>query len=246
MQRYFTAHFNITTNSASLIGDDFHHIKNVMRSKVNDTIIVCDLNGNCYSSLIENITANEVHVRLTEQLPNYELNVKVDLAQSLIRREKFEYVLQKATELGVYQIIPLNAKHSIIQLESKKQDKKMERWNKITKEASEQSHRNHLVTVSNIVEGVRNLPFHVYDSILVAYEKEHLSTHLRTELKAKPQRILLLVGPEGGFHTTEIDFLSTIENVKFVGLGKRILRSETASSFLLSTITYEYEMDDES
>lgn len=241
MQRYFIEKLHLESKEAFLVGNDFHHIKNVMRSKIGDYIIVCDNHDICFKSKIVSFENNQVKTIFEELVPTTELPVVVDIAQALIRRERFEYMLQKSTELGAHTIIPVKMKHSIVQLEDKKEKKKIERWNKITKEASEQSHRNHNVMVDEVT-GLRNIDFKSYDVVLVAYEKENQSTALEGCLTKNIKRILVVIGPEGGFHNSEIDFLQSFTNVCFVGLGKRILRSETASSYILSVISFVYEM----
>jgi 16S rRNA (uracil1498-N3)-methyltransferase len=243
MQRYFTKQMNLHSMTAILENADFHHVKNVMRMKVSDEIIVCDLNGNCFFSTILAVDS-VVKVALNRKMVSTELTVNIDLAQALIRRERFEWVLQKVSELGVQKIIPVKSKYSIISVEDEKASKKVERWNKITKEASEQSHRHHLVKVTDVVNGFGTIDLKAYDIVLVAYEKETTSKQLADILSPEIRNILIIIGPEGGIHEDEVNLLQQVENVYFVGCGKRILRSETASLYLLSVIGYRYELGD--
>lgn len=240
MQRYFIENINTKVNTATIEGADFHHIKNVMRGKYGDEIIVCKDNI-CYVSVIEEITDHVVHVTLKKQLASEDKGYKVTIAQGLIRRERFEYMLQKSTELGVDSIIPMISQYSIVKVDQHKTTSKLERWNKIAKEASEQSHRNTTSTVLPIQE-LRALSFKPYDMVLVAYEKENMSHSLKHILQTKFKNILVLIGPEGGLSEEEVQYLSGYGNVEFIGLGSRILRSETASSYILSVLNYEYEM----
>ena len=241
MQRYFIKNINIEAKTAFLDGNDFHHIAHVMRGRVGDRLVVCNHQEQCFISEITTIDAKHVEVQLLESLSSTELPVEVTLAQSLIRRERFEYVLQKATELGVHSIIPVQSKYSIVKID-KKVDKKVERWNTITKEASEQAHRSYCAGVLNPIHSFRELDLFKYDQVLVAYELETESTTLHSILSTQVNNIMIVIGPEGGLHPDEIAYFSGFDNVHFVGLGKRILRSETASSYLLSAISYEYEM----
>lgn len=242
MQRYFIEQLDINNNSCEIKTQDVHHIKNVMRNKVGDEIIVCDSNGVCFISRITDIS-NTVKCALKESVQSNDLPVNVDIAQALIRRERFEYMIQKSTELGVRNIIPVKMRNSIIKLDSKKQDKKIERWNILAKEASEQSHRNILSHVDNI-HTLKEINYEHYDLVLVAYEKENSSTVLKSLLSNFYQNILIVIGPEGGFTEQEIQYLESIKNSHLVGLGKRILRSETASSYILSVLSYVYEMSE--
>ena len=172
MQRYFIDKLNEKEMTAILTDGDFHHIKNVMRCKVDDQIIVCDKDGACYKSSIMFFADNIVKCRLDESMSDNDLPVRVDIAQALIRREKFEYMLQKSTELGVNYIIPTITKNVIVKLDGSKADKKVKRWNLITKEASEQAHRSSLSTVTDVIR-LEDLNYGEYDKVLVAYEQEH-------------------------------------------------------------------------
>ena len=147
----------------------------------------------------------------------------------------------KATELGADTIIPMMTQHSIVKVDPQKASFKIERWNKITKDASEQAHRKTKCMVLPIEE-LHALKFKSYDIVLVAYEKENMSHSLKYILQKKFKNLLIVIGPEGGLSDEEIQFLSGYGNVEFIGLGHRILRSETASSYILSVLNYEYEM----
>ncbi len=243
MQRYFIKKFNHENKSALLEGNDFHHIKNVMRHKVNDYIIVCNEEGICLISEIVAYGNKIVKVNLKQEVESKDLLVQVDIAQSLIRRDKFEYMIQKSTELGVNNIIPILTKNVIVKIDANKQSRKIDRWNLLAKEASEQSHRNKRSNVLSIHK-LKELDFLNYDVVLIAYEKENQSNNLRTILQKKYNKILVIIGPEGGFTENEIAELESFNNTYTVGLGKRILRSETASSYILSVLSYVYEMSE--
>ncbi len=242
MQRYFIDELDIQNKRCLITTSDCHHIKTVMRSKINDTIIVCNKNGICYKAVIDSFE-DGVACTLSDELPSNDLNIKVDIAQAIIRRERFEYMIQKSTELGVNKIIPTKMKNVIVKIDDKKQGKKIERWNILAKEASEQSHRNYLSSVSEI-NTLKQIDFSIYDKVLVAYEKENNSTNLSKVLSKELKNICVVIGPEGGFTEKEIEYLEQQPNAELVGLGKRILRSETASSYILSVISYVYEMSE--
>ena len=241
MQRYFVSEVVSTNNQITITGQDAHHIKNVMRFRVGDEIIVCIPDQPCMQSVIQSFEPTGVLCKMIQPVQNNEMPVQVDLAQALIRRERFEYVLQKATELGVSNIIPIDMKYNLIKWDNNKSDNKLSRWNSITKEASEQSHRNIPVAVTD-VKRLTELTFDSYDIVIVADESEAGQATLKDVWLSTYTKILIVIGPEGGFHPDEIAYLSHHQNVKRVGLGKRILRSETASSYLLSVISYVYEM----
>jgi len=239
MQRYFTD--DLTKEQAILKPTDLHHIKHVMRFRVGNAVSVCDTLGHCFEGIFTQID-EQVVVSLTKQLPDNELPLRITIAQALIRRERFEYMIQKATELGMHKLIPINTKYSIVDVDKKKEQKKLERWQKIMQEASEQSRRNIVPKVEEITS-LNALELDLYDAVFVAYEEEQHSNTLKTVLGNKTfQNILFVVGPEGGFHKDEINRLKAYPNVFLVGLGKRILRSETAASYFLSVLSYQYEM----
>lgn len=242
MQRYFVKTNQIENKKAHIKGQDAHHIKNVMRAKTNDQLILCDDLGTCYKTSIVSIATDTVVVSLNEQMVNTNRTFKVTIAQALIRRERFEYMLQKSTELGVDYIIPTITKHAIVKLNESKQQNKIERWNMITKEASEQSHRNTTAIVTEVMD-LRSINYSEYDLILIAYENENKSSQLVQVLSKPYQNILVLIGPEGGFDPKEIKYLEAQNGIS-VGLGPRILRSETASSYILSVLSFVYEMRD--
>lgn len=243
MQRYFIRSIDLKNQKAFLSGNDFHHISKVMRKRINDEIVVCDYSGSCYFSIIKSFNKDTVEAELVEEQVNPSRGFKVTIAQSLIRRERFEYMLQKSTELGADKVIPILTKNTIIKVDNKKIKSKIERWNTITKEASEQSHRNTINVVEDVIN-LKELNIDEFDCVLVAYEKENKNNELKKALKSTFKNILVIIGPEGGFHPSEIEYLSTFENARFVGLGPRILRSETASSYILGVLSYVYEMSD--
>jgi 16S rRNA (uracil1498-N3)-methyltransferase len=240
MQRYFIEKLDIENKKAFLKGDDFHHISHVMRFKIGSMIIICDSEV-CYQCEITSYEKDMVVVDLKSEMKKFK-TFHCDIAQALIRRERFEFMIQKSSELGVHTIIPTIMRHSIIKVDPSKTSDKVKRWEKIAKEASEQSHRFVKANVTDVCE-LKDIDYDSYELVLVAYEKEKDSVKLKEVLSNTYQKILVVIGPEGGFHESEIAFLSSLENVKLVGLGPRILRSETASSYILSVLSYVYEYE---
>jgi 16S rRNA (uracil1498-N3)-methyltransferase len=241
MQRYFVE-FDLKLNQEfQITGADVHHMRNVMRFSMGEQVAVCNA-GKCYLCDIVTVDAKCVTLLAKEFLSNNELPVNVDIAQALIRRERFEYMMQKAVELGARKIIPMVARNNVVKINPNKEETKKRRWEAILKEASEQSQRTIKATIGPTTKLV-NLPFKQYDKVIVAYEKEAGSKTLTSVFTKELNNILLVIGPEGGFSDAEITYLKTIPNVSFVGLGKRILRSETAPLFLLSVIGYLYELE---
>jgi 16S rRNA (uracil1498-N3)-methyltransferase len=244
MQHYFVTKNGSTLNFKS---EDYHHILHVMRLKNNDKIIgIIEGEGKYLASL--NIDGDQVDATIIEKIEsNSELSTNITLIYALVKQEKFELVLQKAVELGVSTIIPFASIRSIVKLDSKDQEKKLVRWNKIAKEASEQSRRitiPEITMVKNLNE-ICNLNF---DIKLLAYENEVFqgSKKLyeiisREDLTSKS--IAIVVGAEGGFDEKEVVKLNQAGYTN-VSLGKRILRSETAAIYALSILAFMSERNE--
>src|SRR5690625_445333 len=150
MQRYFVDQENWYENAIKIIGDDYHHIVNVMRKTKGTKIISNQPSGVGYLAEIETITDQEVRLQIIKKLSHQvEIPVNVTLIQGLAKGDKLDWIVQKATELGVNRVIPLNSQRSIVKWDEKRQKKKIERVEKIAKEAAEQSHRTIQPTIDN-------------------------------------------------------------------------------------------------
>jgi len=172
---------------------------------------------------------------LKEDQNIHETPVHTVLAMALIRREKFELVLQKAAELGADEIIPFVSERCVVQKKKEKEDRQKERWNAIVKEASQQCKRNVIPTVSSITDFDQLKEIRA-DLRLLAYEKRDERTPYISELlDEEVKSVLLVIGPEGGF--TEAEAQDLIHSgFKEVSLGSRILRAETAAMYGLAVI----------
>jgi 16S rRNA (uracil1498-N3)-methyltransferase len=248
VQRYFLP---IAYNGQADIvinGDDYHHIARVMRMKPNDRIFVVFTNGHAGLAEIEKITNEEVIasvVQLEEE--QKELPVDVTIAPGLPKGDKLEWIIQKGTELGAAKFLPFQAKRSIVKWDEKKGRKKVERWEKIAKEAAEQSHRTALPTISSPVLFKELLEISSsYDYKLIAYEESSRQgedskfAKVLKDIKLG-QKLLLVFGPEGGLDNEEVQLL-TERGFLPIGLGPRILRCETAPLYALSAISYHFEL----
>lgn len=247
MQRYFVPEGNWLDDKFTITGDDAHHIIRVMRGNIGDELIGNHPSG--YAVLGEIIAIEQQHVtalikkKLEEKV---ELPVHVTIAQGLPKGDKLEYVLQKGTELGASEFIPFAADRSVVKWDAKKASKKMARFAKIVKEASEQSHRNlipEITSIMNIDELITATK--EYDVKIFAYEEEAKTNHFQSfasivsKLKSN-QRIVVCIGPEGGFSGEEATLLRE-NGFQSVRLGPRILRTETAPLYILASISYQFE-----
>lgn len=243
MQKYFIS--NDDFNKRVITGDDVFHIKNVMRGRVGDNILVS--NGNStFLVEIKSISSNEVAYELKEeQIGNHELPVFVSIFQGYPKGDKIEDIIKHGTELGAYEFIPTMMKRCIVKLDDKKKISKVERFNKIAKEASEQSYRDLVPKVLNI-KNLKEIDFSDFDLKIVCFEEIAKNGELTnfknaiSKLKGK-EKIAIVIGPEGGIDDSEIKYLLD-KGFIICGLGPRILRTESVVFYCLSAISYELEL----
>ena len=232
MQRYFAVDKDLNISDK-----DKHHIINVMRMKLNDKIeIVYD--EKVYVCEINDISKKDVSYSVKDIIDiNNELPVKVTIAVSLVNEKKLDFILQKCTELGVYDFIIVNSDRSKIKIDGKEK-KKIERWNTITKEAAEQSHRNIKPIVRNIMS-INDVLKLDYDLKLTCSTKENEKT-IKNVLQNSTNcdRIIIVVGPEGGLTVSEEEKLEKNGFIP-VTLGNLILRTETVPIYIMSLVNYE-------
>ena len=235
MQRYFVS--NKEDNIFTLNNDDSHHVINVMRMKTDDRIEVV-FDSNLFIAAIISLDI-PVRCKIVEEISNEALSIpNVIIAQALVKEQKMDYILQKSCELGVYEIIPTITSRSIIKID-KNDDKKVIRWNKIMKEASEQSKRVDIPKVANITSLKDLITVDAKYKFLCSVNENSKSIKSVLSNANISDTILFVIGPEGGFDKSEEEYL--IDN-GFVSItfGKNVLRTETSSSFILSVINYEF------
>lgn len=264
MQRYFITPELLTETDVTIVGDDAHHIIRVMRGKAGDQVIVSNgLDREAVVRLREP-EKDRVVADIVEWLPMLnEPAVEVWIAQSLPKGDKMELVIQKGTEIGADRFIPFQSERTVVQLDAKKEGKRVERWQKIAKEAAEQAHRNRVPAVEAPLSWKQLLErIGQADATWICYEKQNglqlkqriqeaLTKHRDssvsrtaadgpTQAYTAEQRIklLLIVGPEGGFTEQEMK-AAEAAGAHSVSLGRRILRTETAAMVGLTCILYE-------
>lgn len=244
MSIFYVKNNQIESDTAFVCGEDVKHIRDVLRYKVDDELNICDENGVKYLTKINSFESDKVNLKIFEvSNDTTEASVDITLFQGLPKADKLEMIVQKCTELGANTIVPVEMDRSIVKIDSKSIDKKVERWNKIALEASKQSGRQKVPKVEkpiNIKKLIENIS--KYDILVLPYECEKdktLKAVLRN-LDKSCKRIAVLIGPEGGFSDEEIEKLN-LDNVRMVTLGPRILRTETAGLATIAMILYELE-----
>lgn len=243
MQRYFIASKQFGDNRVTITDDDAHHLTRVMRAEIGDKCICTD--GLDREALVKIVAIEKgiVEAEIIERLPmTAEPAVNVWIAQSLPKGDKLELVIQKGTEIGAVGFIPFVSERTVVQYDAKKEAKRVERWGKIAKEAAEQAHRNRIPAIDSVRSFKQLLSLvSEFDAAWICYEQEEGTTFrslVRESLKNKAAKLLIIVGPEGGFTTGEVE-AATAAGVKSVSLGRRILRTETAAMVGLTCILYE-------
>ncbi len=231
MQRYFSD--KLDNNHLVLKKDDLHHIKNVMRMRSGDLIEVV-FNKEVYLCTFEANNMANIKSKIENNKNN---NLEITLIVPLLQEQKMSLILQKATELGVSKIIPVIMSRSIIKFNNEKFLQKQIRWQRICKEASEQSKRNDIPIVTDL----KKLTDLKLEGLNIVCSTQPDTTNITKCLKnnIKCDKINIVIGPEGGIAPDEEQKL--VENgFKPVSLGKRILRVETVPMVILSMINYEY------
>jgi len=252
LYRFFVenSQINEITKSASIIGNDVNHIKNVLRMKVGEQITLSDGELQVeYLCQITDFDNDEVHCEIIEsENKSSELPVKVILFQGLPKQDKLETIVQKTVELGVGEIVPVRCHRSVVKLDDKKVKNKTERWNAIALAAAKQSKRSVIPEVLEVMNYGEALDYakEKCDVVLLPYEHADSSRDAMEETRkilgniTEGATVGIFVGPEGGFEDNEVEKALSI-NAEVITLGKRILRTETAPLVLMSWIVLTME-----
>lgn len=246
MPKFFINNNQIDNNKIIITGKDVNHISNVLRMKIGEEIQVCDTEtSNNYLVKLQNIDKEKISCDIIEKIKSEaepEINLKI--FQGIPKSDKMELIIQKSTELGVKEIIPVQMERCVSKITPKDEKKKIERWQKISEMASKQSGRDIIPKVNNPikVKDICNL-INELDMMIVPYEKEEKYTFKNAIEEIKQNKnskssIGIVIGPEGGFDPNEINLLKNA-GAKIVTLGKRILRTETVALAMASVIMYE-------
>jgi 16S rRNA (uracil1498-N3)-methyltransferase len=229
MHQFFITQALQVNTSIDLPKEITYQIDRVLKLKTGESILLCDQQKMFQATLL--INGKSISALCEKEVFVEPIKVEVTLIQALIRREKFELVLQKATELGVSRIVPLIMERNVVKWEN--DPDKMARYRIILKEASEQCHR---LTIPEIVEpiSIKNIESYKCDQNFVAYEVENTDHQLKKRLRTTSS-VSIVIGPEGGISSREIDILNKY-GFESVSLGARIYRAETAAMVAIHTV----------
>lgn len=238
------------TNSKAFITDidNIKHISSVLRLRENDKILAALKDNYSFNAKILKIKKDLIELEIISKNPIKRLlNTKITLAQSVIKGQKEDFVIQKATELGVNEIIPISSKNTVVKFSSDKdKEQKLDRWQKIAYESVKQCERLDVPVIERIMTLKEVLNIKDFDLKFVCAERNDELT-LKKFLSASKfenpiiKNILMIIGPEGGWSDEEFELFKK-ENIALVSLGNLILRAETAVVSALSQVIYEYEL----
>jgi len=248
MYRFFVKQEQIDMKEKKIhiTGSDVNHIKNVLRMRQGETILISAGDNLEYTCLVSEMEAEEVIADISYvQEVGMELPSKIYLFQGLPKSDKMELIIQKAVELGVAEIVPMATKRAVVKLDAKKAAKKVQRWNEIAKSAAKQSKRGLIPEVKPVMSFKEAVEYgKSMDMLLIPYEDAKGIAHSREVVETvKDKKSLgIYIGPEGGFPEEEVS-LAMKAGAEPVTLGHRILRTETAGMTLLSILMFMLEED---
>ncbi len=244
MYHFFAEHENIHDTYIEIVGSDVNHLKNVLRFKEGDNLLISSGDNVDYICHISEMYDDKI-IALIDSIDNVgkELLSKVYLFQGLPKGDKMELIIQKMTELGVHQIIPVAMKRSVVKLDSKKEGNKIKRWNLIAESAAKQSKRSIIPEITGVCGFKEAIEFaDSLDVKLLPYECADGMSKTKNIINniKKGQSVAIFIGPEGGFDIEELEFAKE-HGFEIITLGKRILRTETAGMMLMSVLMYNFE-----
>ncbi len=244
MQHFFVEPSQVCDGRIMIEGSDVNHMKNVLRMRIHEEVTVSDGNNRNYLCRVEGYEDKKAVLRIEEaREPDTELPSRIYLFQGLPKQDKMELVVQKAVELGAYQIIPVKTRRSVVRLDEKKAVRKWERWQEIARSAAKQAGRAYIPEVKTVMSWQEALLYsESLDVVLLPYELAKGMEYTRTVFGAiRPgQSVGVYIGPEGGFEKEEVEE-ALEKGARAITLGRRILRTETAGLAALSILMYYLE-----
>lgn len=244
MQHFFVTPSQVKEKRIYIEGSDVNHMKNVLRMRIGEELVVSDGNNLQYRCVVDGYEEGIAILKILEELPvDTELPSRIYLFQGLPKQDKMELIVQKAVELGAYQIVPVATKRAVVKLDEKKAVKKVERWQQIAESAAKQAGRGVIPEVARVMSYKEALKCaEGLDVVLIPYELAEGMEETRKVIEAiRPgQSVGIFIGPEGGFEKEEIE-LAMEYGAKTITLGKRILRTETAGLTTLSVLMFHLE-----
>lgn len=238
MVRFFVTPNEMKSNFCVLTGENANHAK-VLRLKCGDIVMVCDGEGNECVCTISDISPQQVSLVVqNRQEAMSEPRVNASIYMAFSKGDKLEHVIQKATELGAFEIVAFPSSRCVSRPDEKSLAKKVERWQKIASSAAEQSGRGRIPQVIVLDSYKKALQRATMADLAILFYENERATTLRMAIEEKPfTSVSLLTGPEGGLEEKEVELAKEM-GMHICTLGKRILRCETAPLCALSAVMY--------
>lgn len=248
MYNFFVEPSQIQGNDIIITGSDVNHIRNVLRMKVGEELSVSNgVDEKEYRCGIEEFHEDSILCKLRfVKEDGMELPSKIYLFQGLPKADKMELIIQKAVELGVYEIIPVAAKRAVVKLDEKKAKSKITRWQGISEAAAKQSKRRVIPEIKSVMTMKEAIQYASdMDVKLIPYELAEGMAKTKQLISSiqHGQSVAIFIGPEGGFEENEITMAMEV-GIQPITLGKRILRTETAGLTVLGWVMYQLESDE--
>lgn len=245
MNHFFTDAALDGAQSAVITGADHNHIRNVLRMKAGEQLVLTGSEGVPYLCELTDCGRGETAVRIIGPEASPELALRITLCQALPKGDKMETVVQKAVELGAARIVPVETARCVVRLDDKKKAARRERWQAIAEAAAKQSGRGVVPEVSPVTGYKQALAEAAGSLILFPYENAEGMAALGGCLQELRScgRVTVFIGPEGGFEPPEVD-AAAAAGARIVSLGRRILRTETAGAALIAFLMLHAEMDE--
>lgn len=244
MQHFFVTPDQVQDDSITITGSDVNHMKNVLRMHIGEEVTINDGNNISYLCTVESFKEDIALLHIEDRhMTDTELASHIYLFQGLPKQDKMELIVQKAVELGVYEVVPVATKRAVVKLDEKKALKKVARWQQIAESAAKQAARGYIPRVHELMSYKEALSYaEALDLVLIPYElAEGMKETKEIIEKILPgQSIGIFIGPEGGFEVEEVEAAISM-GAKSITLGKRILRTETAGLTTLSVLMFHLE-----
>ena len=244
MHRFFAEPGQIGEKEIVITGADVNHIRNVLRMRADEEVLIADGQGAEYRCKLIELNENEVRAQILWKLDdNAELASAITLFQGLPKSDKMDLIVQKCVELGVARIVPVSTKRAVVKLDAKKEQTRLKRWNTISESAAKQSGRGVIPEVSGVMTFGKALEeAKKLDVLLIPYERaENMAETRRVMGSIQPgQSVGIFIGPEGGFEESEVEE-AVAAGAQAITLGKRILRTETAGLAVMAMLGYLLE-----
>ena len=244
MHRFFAEPGQIGEKEIVITGADVNHIRNVLRMRADEEVLIADGQGAEYRCKLTDLGENEVRAQILWKLDgNAELASAVTLFQGIPKSDKMDLIVQKCVELGVDRIVPVSTKRAVVKLDAKKEQTRLKRWNTISESAAKQSGRGVIPEVSGVLSFEKALEeAKKLDVLLIPYERaEHMAETRRVMGEIRPgQSVGIFIGPEGGFEESEVEE-AVAAGARAITLGRRILRTETAGLAVMAMLGYLLE-----